>query len=83
MAAFVVLRGFLIVPVGTMGLLTWGWPFPDCGVACGLCPKSRAWRTRTPHLPRFILLVSFSDTLLLVSIVNIFVVLKGLIICCF
>ena len=34
--------------------------------ACKLCPKSRA--QRAPRLPKFILLGSFSDTLLVVSI---------------
>ena len=36
--------------------------------------------TRAPCLPRFILLISFSDTLLVVSIVTTFVVQKGLLI---
>ena len=43
--------------------LSWLW-----GEACGLCPKSRAWR---PCLPSFILLGSFRDTLLVVSILDI------------
>ena len=34
----------------------WGWPFPNA---------------RASHLPRFILLISFSDTLLVVSILDI------------
>ena len=41
-----------------------------CGrCACGLRPKSRA-----PRLPRFILQASFSDTLLLVSILDMILV---------
>ena len=48
----------------------WGfWPFPGCvclcvcvGGTCGLCPMCR--------LPRFILLASFGDTLLVVSILD-------------
>ena len=39
--------------------------------ACVLCPKSRARRTHAPSLRRFILLVSFSDTFLVVSILDI------------
>ena len=49
--------------------LAWEWPFPDCGEGGGglwLNPKSRARRVGAPCLPRFILLVSFSDTLLVV-----------------
>ena len=37
-------------------LWAWGWPFPHA---------------RASHLPRFILLISFSDTLLVVSILDI------------
>ena len=40
------------------------------GVACGLCPKSKARGVLAHRLPRFILLVSFSDTLLVVSILD-------------
>ena len=36
-----------------------------------LCPKLRARRAHAPRLPKFILLVSFSDTLLVVSILDI------------
>ena len=41
------------------------WPFQDCGGACGVSPKMRARRAR------FILLGSFSDNLLVVSILDI------------
>ena len=41
------------------------WPFQDCGGACGVSPKLRARRAR------FILLGSFSDNLLVVSILDI------------
>ena len=54
--------------VGPAGGL--GWPFAGYGWACGLRPKSRARYARAPRLPRFVLLVSFSDTLLLVSILD-------------
>ena len=48
------------------------WFFQGCGGAYGLCPKSRAHRVRVlSRLPRFILLGSFSDTLLVVSILDI------------
>ena len=47
------------------------WPFHGCGGACGLCPEPGARRLCAPHLSRFILLVSFSDTLLVVSILGI------------
>ena len=50
-------------PVGGGGAGGGGWG------ACGLCPKSRA--RRASHLPRFILLGSFSDNLLVVSILDI------------
>ena len=59
------------------------WPFQGCGGACGLCPKSRARRMCALRLLRFILLGSFNDTLLVVSILDIvagFEVLKGLLI---
>ena len=38
--------------------------------ACGLCPMSRARCMCAPRLPRFILQVNFSDTLLMVSILD-------------
>ena len=45
-----------------------GWP-PGCGLLVGgVCPGSRAWHLCAPRLARGILLVSFSDTLLVVSI---------------
>ena len=56
------LRGFF---------LAWVWPFQGCWGAYGLCPRSRARRPCAPRLPRFILLGSFSDTLLVVSILDI------------
>ena len=45
--------------------------FLTCGGSCELCLKSRTRRTCPPHLLRFILLVSFSDTLHVVSILGI------------
>ena len=37
--------------MGYGSLLVWEWPFPGygggAGGACGLCPKSRAWRAST------------------------------------
>ena len=47
-----------------------GWPFAGCGGACGLRPEPRARYARVPRLPRFVLLVSFSGTLLVVSILD-------------
>ena len=63
-----------------------GWLFPGCVCvcwwggggggregwigACGLCPMSRARCMCAPRLPRFILQVNFSDTLLMVSILD-------------
>ena len=54
-----------------------GWPFPGSVCVCvcvggGLCvvPKVES-SARAPRLPRFILLVSLSDTLLVVSILDI------------
>ena len=58
-----------------------GWPFPGSVCVCvcvcvcmggGLCivPKVES-SARAPRLPRFILLVSLSDTLLVVSILEI------------
>ena len=38
--------------------------------ACGLCPRSRARCMCAPRLRRFILQVNFSDTLLMVSILD-------------
>ena len=45
-------------------------PFQTVGVLVG-CVKSREFGARAPPLPSFILLVSFSDTLLAVSILDI------------
>ena len=56
-------------------------PYLNCGMACVLCTKSRS--RRGLRLPRFILLVSFSVTLLLrfrLPFVAAFSVLEGLII---
>ena len=62
-------RGLLNWCCGSYGsFLAWGWPLFGPRRACGMCPKSRARRAR---LPRLILLVSFSDTLLVVSILDI------------
>ena len=66
-------RGLLMVPVGPMALC---WPvIPLSGLwgrgAYGLCQKLRARRVGAPRLPKFILLVSLSDTLLVVSILDI------------
>ena len=47
--------------------LTWGQLFHGCGGAYGLGPRSRAQSVGAPRLPRFILLGSFSDTLLVIS----------------
>ena len=63
----------------------WGTGGGGGGGACGLCPKSKARGVLAHRLPRFILLVSFSDTLLVVSILDslwlpfvaTFAVLKG------
>ena len=38
--------------------------------AYGLCPGSRDWCVLAPHLPGFMLLVSFSGTLLVVLILD-------------
>ena len=56
---------------GYGSFLACGWLFSGCGKrgGCGLCPKSRAW-CAAPRLPRFILLGSFSDILLVVSILD-------------
>ena len=45
-----------------------GEPLPDFGGGCGVCPKPRGGRTLTPHLQRFMLPVSFSDSLFVVLI---------------
>ena len=61
-----------MVPVGTMGLFCPGYsPFQAVGGG-GLvgCVQSRELGARAPCLPRFILLGSFSDTLLVVSILD-------------
>ena len=51
----------VVWPVGDGA--SWVAPFRAvAGGACGLCPESRAGRARAPRLPRFILVVSFSDT---------------------
>ena len=50
MAAFVILKGLLIIHVASMGLFKHGnSPFQAVGEGkgtCGLCPKSRASATR-------------------------------------
>ena len=61
-----------MVHVGTMGLFWPGYsPFQAVGGG-GLvgCVQSRELGARAPCLPRFILLGSFSDTLLVVSILD-------------
>ena len=74
----------LVVPVGSSGLCLPGdGPFRCvCLYGCmgrgggwwigasGLCAGSRARCTCPPRLPRFILLINFSDTLLVVSILD-------------
>ena len=40
------------------------------GGAYGLCPETKYQHLGAPRLPRFILLGSFSDTLLVVSILD-------------
>ena len=59
---FLMFKGFLVA-LAVSGL----W-----ADACGLCPESGAGRAASPspHLPGFILLVSFSGTLLVVSILG-------------
>ena len=58
-------------------LLAWDSPFRFVGRGGGeggglvVCVQSRELGPGTPRLPRFILLVSFSDTLLVVSISDI------------
>ena len=46
------------------------WLFPGCGGLVG-CVQSSVLGAGAPRLPRFILLVSFSGTLLVVSILDI------------
>ena len=57
------------------------WPFSGsacvCVRACGLYLKSRVGHGLAPRFLRFIRLVSFSDTLLVVSFEAAFAVLKG------
>ena len=73
-AAFAVLKGLSIVPMGTVGS---SWPGPGLfGLweeegGFGLSLNSGARQTCMPSYPRVILLVSFSDTLLEVSILDI------------
>ena len=63
--------GLLMVPVGTTGSFRPGVSFfRAVGELMG-CVESRELGRGAPHLPRFILLGSFSDTLLLVSILDI------------
>ena len=74
-AAFAVLGWLLVVPVGAVGSFWPGVVFSGlcvcvCVWACRLCPKLRARCGCTPRLLRFILLVSFSDALLVVSILD-------------
>ena len=54
-AVLSVLKGLIIVPVGTMG--------PSFS---RLCLRSRAGRARAPRIPRFILVVSSCHILLVV-----------------
>ena len=53
-------------------ILSWGWPFPGCVRGGGFvgCVQSRQFGACEPCLPRFILLLSFRDTLLVVSILG-------------
>ena len=68
---FAVLGGLLMVPVGTTSSFWAGVsPFRAVGELVG-CVQSRELGTRPPRLPRFILLGSFSDTLLVVSVLDI------------
>ena len=66
-----------VVPVGALGPFSpgnspfWaGWPFLGCGELAG-CIQNRGLDSCAPRLLGFILLVSFSDTLLVVSILDI------------
>ena len=62
-----ILKELILLPVGTMGsFLLEDHPFKTEG-ACELCLRWRTLRTRPPRLPRFILVVSSSDTFLVVS----------------
>ena len=67
-------RGILLmVPMGAMGPF---WPGDSSSRAVGGgglagCVQSREFGACAPRLPRFILLVNFSDTLLVVSILEI------------
>ena len=60
-----------VVPGGCGSFSAWGWHFLGCRGASGLCLKLRAGRGHALRLQRFILLVSFSDTLLVVLILDI------------
>ena len=52
-------------------LLVWGWPFPDDGGGRLVgCVQGRGLGARARHLPGFILPGSFSDILLVVSILD-------------
>ena len=67
--ALAVLGELLMVPVGTVSFLAWGGLLRAVGEGfCGLRPNFRP--RRAPHLPRFILLGSFTDILLVVSILD-------------
>ena len=57
-----------------VGAMVWDGPFHALGRGEGLvgCVQSRELGAQTPRLPRFILPVSFSDTLLVVLIWDIF-----------
>ena len=65
------LWGFAVVLVGAMGLCWPGGGALRAGAHVG-CVQSREFGVRPPHLPNFILLVRFSDTLLVVSILGSF-----------
>ena len=67
MADFPVLDELLVVRVGAMA---WDGPFQALGRGEGLvgCVQSRELGAQISRLPRFILPVSFSDTLLVVLI---------------
>ena len=64
----------LVLGFSLVGVVGVGWGGVGCGgVGVGLCGvRSRELGAGcAPHLPRFILLVSFSDTLLVVAILGI------------
>ena len=63
----------LMVPMGIMGHFGPRIALSRLYGSCVLCPKLRVPRARASHLLRFIVLVSFSDTLLVVPILDIFV----------